>query len=106
MVGSTTAVRSVVGSAGFLDRLTAGRSASEEQRAVGGSATPQGLDGLLCEPEDSFAAPAGQSKDTISLDLQNVWFSLPEQDKVDFGGRFSQMVVRALQGLLTGEVKE
>jgi hypothetical protein len=54
---------------------------------------------VLPRAEGTPQASAERVEEESVADLQQVWVSLPEQDKTEFEGHFSRMVLRLFHGL-------
>jgi hypothetical protein len=54
---------------------------------------------VLPRAEGTPQASAEPLEEGLVADLQQLWVSLPEQDKTEFEGHFSRMVLRLFHGL-------
>jgi hypothetical protein len=92
-----------LGPTGRCRRLLDGPPARGRPREEDVPAAPPGRPDrpgpVLPRVEGAPQAPADPVEDGFLADLGQLWLSLPEQDKTEFEGHFSRMVLRLFHGL-------
>ena len=101
MVGATVALRQSSGRSAVVDRPAA-RDSRDEPNAAGTLCLgPDGVGPVLPAPPWTEAAPDGPEELRAAeseMMLQRLWFALPQEARTRFGGCFSRMVLKVMQG--------